>query len=30
MNEVTSKKQITCCLHGGTGTGKSHVWRAVY
>ena len=30
MNEVASKKQITCCLHGGAGTGKSHVLRAVY
>ena len=30
MNEVASKKQITCYLHGGAGMVKSLVLRAVY
>ena len=27
---ATKDKQETCCLHGGAGTGKSHVLKALY
>ena len=27
---ATKDKQETCCLHGGTETGKSHVLKALY
>ena len=26
----TGAEQLTCCLHGGAGTGKSHVLKAPY
>ena len=26
----TKAHQVTCCLHGGAGTGKSHVLKALY
>ena len=26
----TKADQVTCCLHGGAGTGKSHVLKALY
>ena len=26
----TGVEQVTCCLHGGAGTGKSHVVKALY
>ena len=27
---TTKANQVTCCLHGGTGTGKSHDLKALY
>ena len=26
----TGAEKVTCCLHGGAGTGKSHVLKALY
>ena len=26
----TKADQVTCCLHGGAGTGKPHVFKALY
>ena len=26
----TKADQVTCCLHGGSGTGKSHILKALY
>ena len=27
---LTKHKELLCCLHGGAGTGKSHVIKALY